>query len=123
MSNENTIETVRLALSLHEMQARLSGANIANASKPHAVELRADFAKAEAALREAANATSEADAAHWLETASREFASTKPEAGQQPIKLDEQISLLASASVEYQALTEALNRKFGLMRIAIAGRI
>lgn len=123
MSNENTIDAVRLALSLYETQAKIAGANVANANKPGAVALHADFAKVEAALREAASAANETDAAHWLAAASRELAVVRPQASGESIRLDEQVGALAGLGVEYQALTEALSRQFGLMRIAIAGRV
>ena len=38
------------------------------------------------------------------------------------INLDEEVADMASANLKYQALTESLNRHFGLMRLAVAGR-
>lgn len=123
MSVENTIDAVRLALSLQDLRARVASMNVANAGKPDATAMSVDFAKVEAALREAAHAGNEVDATRWLAAASKELRSVEPEGTLDPIRLDEEIGDLSTAGLGYQALTEALNRQFGLMRIAIAGRI
>lgn len=123
MSAENTIDAVRLALGLHEARARVAGMNVARAGKPDATALKVDFAAIEAALREVAKTGDEAAAARLIEAAARELQGSRPEATHDPIRLDEQMGRIATAGVEYQALTEALSRQFGLMRIAIAGRI
>ncbi len=122
MSVENTIDAVRLALNLHETRARIASMNVSNAGKPEATAMRVDFAKVEAALREVANAGSETEAARWLAAASSELRSADPQSTLGPIRLDEQMGDIATAGVEYQALTEALSRQFGLMRLAVAGR-
>jgi flagellar basal-body rod protein FlgB len=123
MSVENTIDAVRLALGMHEAHARVAGMNVARAGKPDATALKVDFAAIEAALREVANTGDEAAATRLLQAAARELQGSQPETTLDPIRLDEQMGLIASAGVEYQALTEALSRQFGLMRIAIAGRV
>lgn len=123
MSVENTIDAVRLALGMHEAHARVAGMNVARAGKPDATALKVDFAAIEAALREVANSGDEAAATRLLQAAARELQGSQPETTLDPIRLDEQMGLIASAGVEYQALTEALSRQFGLMRIAIAGRV
>jgi flagellar basal-body rod protein FlgB len=122
MSVENTIDAVRLALNLHETRARTASMNVSNAGKSEATAMRVDFAKVEAALREVANAGSESEAASWLAAAASELRATKPQSTLDPIRLDEQVGDIATAGVEYQALTEALSRQFGLMRIAVTGR-
>jgi flagellar basal-body rod protein FlgB len=123
MSVENTIDAVRLALGMHETHARVAGMNVARAGKPDATALKVDFAAIEAALREVANTGDEAAATRLLQAAARELQGSQPETTLDPIRLDEQMGLIATAGVEYQALTEALSRQFGLMRIAIAGRV
>lgn len=122
MSVENTIDAVRLALNLHETRARTASINVSNAGKSEATAMRVDFAKVEAALREVANAGSESEAASWLAAATSELRATRPQSSFDPIRLDEQVGDIATAGVEYQALTEALSRQFGLMRIAVTGR-
>lgn len=123
MSVENTIDAVRLALGMHEAHARVAGMNVARAGKPDATALKVDFAAIEAALREVANTGDEAAATRLLQAAARDLQGSQPETTLDPIRLDEQMGLIATAGVEYQALTEALSRQFGLMRIAIAGRV
>jgi flagellar basal-body rod protein FlgB len=123
MSVENTIDAVRLAMNLQDLRARVASMNVANAGKPDATALRVDFAKVEAALREVSRAGNEAEAVRWLATATDALRATEPEQGIDPIRLDSEIGDISTAGIQYQALTEALNRQFGLMRIAIAGRI
>ncbi|MFZ5636625.1 MAG: flagellar basal body rod protein FlgB [Pseudomonadota bacterium] len=123
MSTENTIDVVRLALSLHETRAQVAGMNVARAGKPDATALKVDFASIEAKLREAASSGDESAIAGQIESAANELRSLRPETTLDPILLDAQIGEIAAAGVEYQALTEALSRQFGLMRIAIAGRV
>ena len=122
MSVENTIDAVRLALNLQETRAHIASMNVANAGKPGATAMRVDFAKVEAALREAAHAGSESEAARWLQSANNELRAADPQSTLDPIRLDEQMGDIATAGIEYQALTEALSRQFGLMRIAVTGR-
>ncbi|RMH94066.1 hypothetical protein EBB59_02575 [Lysobacter pythonis] len=43
-------------------------------------------------------------------------------ASDEPILVDREIGDMVSANMSYQTLTEALSRKFGLMRLAITGR-
>jgi flagellar basal-body rod protein FlgB len=122
MSVENTIDAVRLALNLHETRVHIASMNVSNAGKPEATAMRVDFAKVEAALREVANAGSESEAARWLQSASDELRAADPQSTLDPIRLDEQMGDIATSGIEYQALTEALSRQFGLMRIAVTGR-
>lgn len=122
MSIENTIDAVRLALNLHETRAHIASMNVSNAGKPGATAMRADFAKVEAALRQVANASSESEAARWLQSVGDELRAADPQTTFEPIRLDEQMGDIATAGIEYQALTEALSRQFGLMRIAVTGR-
>jgi flagellar basal body rod protein FlgB len=123
MNTENTIDAVRLALNMQDIRARVAGMNVANANKPDATALRVDFAKVEAALREVARSGNEVEISRLLVAAGQELAGIEPATEGAAIRLDGEIGDIAAAGVEYQALTEALNRQFGLMRIAIAGRI
>jgi flagellar basal body rod protein FlgB len=38
------------------------------------------------------------------------------------VQLDEQVGDMVAASLNYQSLSEALSRHFGLMRLAVTGR-
>jgi len=124
MSNDITTQAVRLALGLHELQARVASVNIANASKPDARAMRVDFASVQAALNDAANAPAgnEAQAMQQLQQALHTLPGLSATTTTSPIQSDEQVANMVTAGVSYQALSEALSRHFGLMRLAIAGR-
>lgn len=120
MSSEVTIDAVRLALGMHELQARTASMNIANASKPDARALRVDFAAAQSLLSDVAEGRV-ADAG-TLEWANLEMRTAAPAPTSDAILLDEQVGDMVSASTAYQSLSEALSRHFGLMRLATTGR-
>lgn len=119
MGSETTIEAVRLAMGIEELKARVASLNIANANRPDAQALRMDFAAAQAALTQAAGA---GDAGAALRQASADIRTAAPSLAGQPIQADEQIADMSAAGLHYQALSEALSRHFGLMRLAISGR-
>lgn len=122
MSREFQIDAVSMALNLHEARARLAAVNIANASKPGATVLRADFAAAQDALGQALETADAGAAAHWLDAAARALRVAPTPTESEPIRADEQIAEMSAATLDYQALTETLNRRFGLMRLAVTGR-
>ena len=115
MATDTTIDAVRLALGLQELRARVASLNIANAGVPSAQTLRADFSSVQAGLDPAADP-------QRVDKAIDALADLTPEPTGVPIHLDAQVAELSSASADYQTLTEALSRKFGLMRLAITGR-
>lgn len=121
MSGDITTEAVRVALGMHEMQARIASMNVANAGKADARALRADFAQAQAALADAMRAGS-SNAVARLQQADATLHGLMPEVGNEPITPDQEIGDMVAASTNYQSLTEALSRHFGLMRLAITGR-
>jgi flagellar basal-body rod protein FlgB len=121
MSSELTIDAVRLALSVQEMQARVASINIANASRPDARALRADFAMAQGLLADAAGSPS-AGLESQLAQAAADVRATTPDPTAREIHVDEQIGDMVVASTSYQGLSEALGRYFGLMRLAVTGR-
>ena len=120
MSSEVTIDAVRLALSMQEMQARTASMNIANASKPDARALRLDFAVAQSLLADVAQGR--VDGGDALELANLEIRSLTPGSTPEAIQVDEQVGDMVASSVAYQSLSEALSRHFGLMRLATTGR-
>lgn len=115
MATDTTIDAVRLALGLQQLRAQVASLNIANAGTPSAQALRVDFASVQGAL------TPTADGAR-VETAIDALAGMTPQPTGETIHLDEQVADLTSASTDYQTLTEALSRQFGLMRLALTGR-
>jgi flagellar basal-body rod protein FlgB len=120
MAGDITTEAVRLALGMREAQARIAGTNIANASKPDARAMRADFSRVEAALRGAVHAGGVGEIEQLDMTAAQLQGIAQP--GADPIVADEEVGDMVTASTHYQSLTEALSRHFGLMRLALTGR-
>ena len=115
MATDTTIDAVRLALGLQDLRARVASLNSANAGTPSAQTLRVDFSSVQAALDPVADP-------QRLDKAIKALAGLAPESTGDAIHLDAQVAELASASADYQTLTEALSRQFGLMRLAITGR-
>lgn len=121
MSGDITTEAIRLALGVHELQARIASVNVANAGRTHARAMRADFGQMQAALTQASRAAS-GDSLANLAQAEAALRALSPEAGTESISADEEIGDMVTAAVQYQTLTEALSRHFGMMRLAITGR-
>lgn len=124
MSSDITTQAVRLALGMNELQARVASVNIANASRPDARAMRVDFGALQSALSDAASTPvgNEAQAARQLQQALQALPDLSATTSAVPIQSDEQVADMVTAGLEFQALSEALSRHFGLMRLAIAGR-
>jgi flagellar basal-body rod protein FlgB len=123
-SSDLTTQAVRLALGISQLRADVASRNIANASTPGAQAAHVDFARSQGLLEQAA-------AGRGSETSllqARAEATARPggverlDAPGIAINLDEQVADMSTASLEFQSLTESLNRHFGLMRLAINGR-
>lgn len=125
MSSDLTIESVRLALGMHQLRAETAAQNIARANAPGVRAVRLDFGTSQALLAQAAGQGADVDPTLRQSLAAAADAiphSAVPDPGGMPIQLDEQVADAASANLGYQALSEALSRHFGLMRLAIAGK-
>lgn len=125
IGNDITTQAVRLAMGMHELRAENASRNIALANTPGAQATRLDFGNSQGLLQQAA-ALPLHDAGDLLtslsEVGSQPVArETQDDAGA-TINLDQEVADMASANLDYQALTESLNRHFGLMRLAITGR-
>jgi flagellar basal-body rod protein FlgB len=123
--NDLTTQAVRLAMSMSQLRADFASQNIANASSPGAQATRVDFGRSQGLLEQAASASAsnEQDLLVSLsEEASQPSTNKHLDAPGTAINLDEEVADMASANLKYQALTESLNRHFGLMRLAITGR-
>jgi flagellar basal-body rod protein FlgB len=123
-SPDLTTQAVRLALGISQLRADVASRNIANASTPGARAVRVDFARSQNLLERVA-AAADGNQPSLLQAVAD--ALTQPPGHERTdtdvaISLDEQVADLATASTEFQALSESLNRHFGLMRLAIAGR-
>jgi len=124
-SSDLTTQAVRLALGVSQLRADVASRNIPNTSTPGAQLMRADFANSQGLLERAA-ASDAGDAANLAEAIAAALAQPAGAEHQDlagaSINLDEQVADMATANLEYQSLTESLNRHFGLMRLAISGR-
>ena len=121
MSSEITTEAVRLALGMHEMQARIASINIANASRPDARAMRFDFSSVQTTLADVSQVHS-MDVSARLQQANIDLRAQSAQTTSDPISADEQIGDMVAAGANFQALSEALSRYFGLMRLAATGR-
>jgi len=117
MTQELTIDAVRLALGMYQLRANVASINIANAATPGARALRADFAQARTLLDAAAGGHGAG-----LAVGIEELAGERAQATSRPVQLDEEVAEMAAASTGFQTLSEALSRQFGLMRLAATGR-
>lgn len=125
IGNDITIEAVRLAMSMHQMQAENASRNIASANIPGAQATRLDFGSSQGLLQQAAALSSRDEnglLAALTSAGSQPLQGESVEGTESAINLDQEVADMASANLEYQALTESLNRHFGLMRLAITGR-
>jgi flagellar basal-body rod protein FlgB len=120
-----TTEAVRLAMSMNQMRAEYASQNISKSNTPGAKAVHLDFAHTQGLLEQVAS-LSGVDKDSLLgalaEAASAPAFTEKSDAFSGAINLDEEVADMASANLKYQALTESLNRHFGLMRLAVAGR-
>lgn len=122
MSSDITVQAVRLALGMNELQARVASMNIANAGKPDARAMRVDFGSLQATLSAAASSADQVGLGERLGKAAADLRRSAQVDSGIPIQADEQIGDMVAASISYQALGEALSRHMGLMRLAVTGR-
>ncbi len=120
-----TTEAVRLAMSMNQIRAEYASQNISKANTPGAKAVHLDFAHSQGLLEQVIS-TSGADQSSLLgalaDAASAPMFSEQVDAFSDTVNLDEEVADMASANLKYTALTESLNRHFGLMRLAVAGR-
>lgn len=117
MTTEITLDAVRLALSLQQRRAEIAGANIAGANTPGFVAQRLDAGTAKAWLAQAASGFVPAGAAPTAASLG-----SVADVDAVATSTDAQVADMVAASVEFQALSETLNRHFGLLRLAVSGR-
>lgn len=123
MGNEITTEAVRLALGMHELQARVASMNIASSSRPNAQAMRVDLSDARATLAGIGGLPGNSgDVVQRLQSTSDRLRAVAPRAAGEGVQNDEEVATLVAASTSYQALGEALSRQFALMRLAVTGR-
>jgi len=123
--NDITTQAVRLAMSMSQLRADYASRNIAQASSAGAQATRVDFGRSQGLLELAAGSAVGNDLSllgSLSDAALQPASSEQLEAPGTTINLDEEVADMASANLQYTALTESLNRHFGLMRLAISGR-
>lgn len=122
MGSDLTTESVRLAMNVAQSRAEVSGNNISAAGIPNAKTVMVDSAFASRLLSSAVMNDGNTDLAASIRKLSDENDSVSLKTDESPVNLDEQVAELSSANLEYTALVDVLNRRFGLMRLAISGR-
>lgn len=118
--NSITVGAVGLALDMAQRRAEVASRNIAYTNVPGSRIERPDFAAATDLLRRVERGASMTrdDLAGVDIRGTNSVAQASM--GEAP-DVDDQVADLALASAHFQALSEALNRQFGLMSIALSG--
>jgi len=116
MAMDMTVEAVRLGLDMASRRAEIATQNVAHANMPGTHLERGDFSQALGLLDRVADG---ADVR--AEDFSGASVDAMKETSDQSISLDDEVGEMALASAHYQALSEALNRQFGLMSLALSG--
>ena len=117
-----TTEAVRLAMSMNQLRAEYASQNIARSNTPDAKAIHLDFAHSQSLLEQVVSQKGVDQVSLFDAIASAASSPAPSERSDAAINLDEEVADMASANLKYQALTESLNRHFGLMRLAITGR-
>ncbi|MGH8108413.1 MAG: flagellar basal body rod protein FlgB [Arenimonas sp.] len=120
--NDITTEAVRLAMSMNQLRAEYASQNISRSNTPDAKAVHLDFAHSQSLLEQVVSQKGVNEGSLLDAIASAATSPTTSERTDAAINLDEEVADMASANLKYQALTESLNRHFGLMRLAITGR-
>lgn len=115
------IDTVRLAMNLEHMRAKVAAHNIAMANVPGSQAMRLDTTGALAALR--ATRGSPELFAQALQSSQQQDLDTylQQQPTTTPLALDGEVAEMSAASGRYQALADGVSRQFALMQLAIRG--
>jgi len=118
--NSLTVGAVGLALDMAQRRAEVASRNIALTNVPGSRMERPDFAAANDLLGRVAQG--DAIPRETLGSVDIRATTSQPSLGVEGEgDVDGQVADLALASAHFQALSEALNRQFGLMSIALSG--
>jgi flagellar basal-body rod protein FlgB len=115
-----TIGAVSLALDMAQRRAEIASHNVANADMPNGTVQRADFSNALGLLQRVADG-GQMDASRLASVHLDQVSTQQVDALDGGVSLDHEVTELALASAHYQALSEAVNRQFGLMSLALSG--
>lgn len=118
-----TTEAVRLGLRMSHLRAEVASQNIAGMNVPGARQKQVDFSAAIDALHQAE--APDMDPAS-LTTMNRNMLEARIVdrhlgAGMEP-SLDAEVADLTTASDDFQALSEALSRRFAMQELAMTGK-
>ncbi|MFT4925225.1 MAG: flagellar basal body rod protein FlgB [Phenylobacterium sp.] len=121
MIEQVTLHLLQLAMDISQTRHKAAAANIASANIPGAAQIKVNFDDLFSALAQADDLGRELLVqdirANWTDEKSSATSLTFGT----DIKLDEQSAELLLASGKYKLLTEGLNRKLGLMQVAVNG--
>lgn len=117
---DNTIELLSLALDINQAKHKVAANNIASADIEGANKLEANF---EALLRDlsAKSPTQQSSYVQSLKSDWNDYLSNSTIVKNEPIKLDEEVADALLASGKYKAIAEGLNRKLGILNLAVKG--
>ena len=115
-----TIGAVSLALDMAQRRAEIASHNVANADMPSGTVQRVDFSSALALLQRVADG-GQVEPSAFASADLEQVSTRRVDALDAGVSLDHEVTEMALASAHYQALSEALNRQFGLMSLALSG--
>lgn len=122
MANDITVDAVRMALNLNQLRAEVTGWNIVNNSSTGASYFTIDDSATTALLEAAAGNAPEQVRRQLADPSSPTMAIVNEQYDELRPSLDELVTESVVAGLNYQVLSESLNRHFGLMRLAVTGR-
>lgn len=120
MSDFLSIEALRLSMNIAASQQRLSLENIANHSVASQETLRADFSQL---LSDLEGMTGRKRESAMAQLSSQWHITEKQYVfqGNSKVELDEEVALSLKSAGKFNKLAETLNRKIGLMNLAVSG--
>lgn len=118
---DNIFSIINLAkngLNVEKAKAEVSSHNIANIHKPGAEAREVNFEKLLTAMQEAEKiAFSDSSSTVSIDTSG--FVDKKADG---KVNLDQEVSRLTDAEMRYQVIAQTIQKKFGLMDLAIGGK-
>jgi flagellar basal body rod protein FlgB len=121
MIEQVTLDLLQVAMDIKQAEHKTAAANIAAANIPGAQKLEADFSHLLQSLAQADNDSRALIISDIRQNWSAEQASSVTLNPNDDIKLDQETADLLLASGKFKLLAEGLNRKFGLMQVAVSG--
>lgn len=121
MIEQVTLDLLQVAMDINQTQHKAAAANIAAANIPDGNKTTVNFDQ----LLSSLHGAEPAEQAAILDDIKQNWASKQSDATTisqgEKIKLDQQTADLLLSSGKYKVLAEGLNRKLGLMQVAVNG--